>query len=170
MIVRNADLVAPVRTMPDGRPYFGGAGANELNPDGGAGIYVLDNTSEGYNFNVTAQLRKAFAFGLSASCGLQLHPGQEQPEVHRDRERAVAEPAGAGRSQPARAQLTPSSASGTASWAAPRTSSPGRRAFRTSVGLFVEVAEGNRFAGAGGNRYSFVYSGDVNGDGWSATT
>jgi hypothetical protein len=36
---------------------------------------------------------------------------------------------------------------------------------RTSIGLFVEVAEGNRFAGAGGNRYSFIYSGDVNGDG-----
>ena len=29
----------------------------------------------------------------------------------------------------------------------------------------MEVAEGNRFAGAGGNRYSFIYSGDVNGDG-----
>ena len=36
---------------------------------------------------------------------------------------------------------------------------------RTQIGLFVEVAEGNRFAGAGGNRYSFIYSGDVNGDG-----
>jgi hypothetical protein len=31
--------------------------------------------------------------------------------------------------------------------------------------VFVEVAQGNRFAGAGGNRYSFIYSGDVNGDG-----
>jgi hypothetical protein len=29
----------------------------------------------------------------------------------------------------------------------------------------VEIAEGNRFTGAGGNRYSFIYSGDVNGDG-----
>ncbi|HYC34082.1 MAG TPA: hypothetical protein VEB59_17450, partial [Gemmatimonadales bacterium] len=36
---------------------------------------------------------------------------------------------------------------------------------RTSIGLFLEVAQGNRFAGAGGNRYSFIYSGDVNGDG-----
>ena len=36
---------------------------------------------------------------------------------------------------------------------------------RTSVGLFLEIAEGNRFAGAGGNRYSFIYAGDVNGDG-----
>jgi hypothetical protein len=31
--------------------------------------------------------------------------------------------------------------------------------------VFGEIAEGNRFAGAGGNRYSFVYAGDVNGDG-----
>lgn len=37
--------------------------------------------------------------------------------------------------------------------------------YKTSVGGFVEIAEGNRFAGAGGNRYSFIYSGDVNGDG-----
>jgi len=29
----------------------------------------------------------------------------------------------------------------------------------------MEMAEGNSFAGAGGNRYSFIYSGDVNGDG-----
>jgi hypothetical protein len=36
---------------------------------------------------------------------------------------------------------------------------------RTQIGVFVEVAEGNRFSGAGGNRYSFIYSGDVNGDG-----
>ncbi|NIP15305.1 MAG: hypothetical protein GWM88_11535, partial [Pseudomonadales bacterium] len=42
--MRNADLVAPVRTLSDGRPYYGGFGSNELNPDGGAGIYVIDNT------------------------------------------------------------------------------------------------------------------------------
>ncbi|MDH5588917.1 MAG: carboxypeptidase regulatory-like domain-containing protein, partial [Gemmatimonadota bacterium] len=63
--MRNADLVRPVRTLADGRPYYGGFGANELNADGGAGIYVIDNTSEGYNFNVTAQLRKAFESGLA---------------------------------------------------------------------------------------------------------
>ncbi|HYC30777.1 MAG TPA: TonB-dependent receptor, partial [Gemmatimonadales bacterium] len=67
--VRNADLVAPVGTLADGRPYYGGAGNNELNPDGGAGIYVLDNTDEGHNFNITAQLRKTFDFGLSAVLG-----------------------------------------------------------------------------------------------------
>ena len=37
--------------------------------------------------------------------------------------------------------------------------------FATSIGLFFEVAEGNRFITTGGNRYSFIYAGDVNGDG-----
>ncbi|MDH5588730.1 MAG: hypothetical protein OEZ37_01655, partial [Gemmatimonadota bacterium] len=32
-------------------------------------------------------------------------------------------------------------------------------------GVFMEMAEGNRFTAAGGNRYSFIYAGDVNGDG-----
>jgi hypothetical protein len=34
------------------------------------------------------------------------------------------------------------------------------------VGAFLEIAQGNTFLGAGGNRYSFTYSGDVNGDGF----
>ena len=29
--MRNADLVKPIRNLADGRPYFGGVGANELN-------------------------------------------------------------------------------------------------------------------------------------------
>src|SRR2546422_8052806 len=66
--MRNADLRAPVGNLPapDGRPYFGGAGNNSLNPSlAGGGIYVLDNTSDGHSINVTAQLRKNFASGLS---------------------------------------------------------------------------------------------------------
>jgi len=37
--------------------------------------------------------------------------------------------------------------------------------FRTQVGAFLEIAEGNRFSSTSTNRYSFIYSGDVNGDG-----
>ena len=40
--VRNADLVKPVRYLPDGRPYYGGSGNNELNVDPnntGNGVY-----------------------------------------------------------------------------------------------------------------------------------
>src|SRR5207247_2053078 len=72
IIMRNADLRAPVGNLPapDGRPYFGGAGNNSLNPSlAGGGIYVLDNTSDGHSINVTAQLRKNFASGLSTRLG-----------------------------------------------------------------------------------------------------
>jgi len=35
----------------------------------------------------------------------------------------------------------------------------------TNVGLFFEMGEGNQYVYSGGNRYSFTYGGDVNGDG-----
>ena len=35
----------------------------------------------------------------------------------------------------------------------------------STFGLFFEMGEGNRYIYSGGNRYSFTYSGDVNGDG-----
>lgn len=69
VFMRNADLVAPRRTMPDGRPYYGGFGNNELNPDGGAGIYVIDNTNEGYSFNLTAQLRGRLGSAVETMLG-----------------------------------------------------------------------------------------------------
>jgi len=50
-------------------PGWKRSGGSELNADGGAGIYVLDNTSEGRSFNVTTQLRKNFASGFSTSIG-----------------------------------------------------------------------------------------------------
>jgi len=164
VIVRNADLVAPVRTMPDGRPYFGGAGANELNPDGGAGIYVLDNTSEGYNFNVTAQLRKVFEFGLNASVAYSYT--QAKNNLKSTEIASVLWQSQPVQGDPNRPELAYSEFGqrhrivGSATYI-----KPWSERFRTSIGLFVEVAEGNRFAGSGGNRYSFIYSGDVNGDG-----
>jgi hypothetical protein len=164
VFVRNADLVAPVRTLPDGRPFYGGFGANELNPDGGAGIYVIDNTSDGYNFNATAQLRKSFDFGLGATLGYSFTQAknalksteiasvlwQNQP-VQGDPNNPEVSYSEFGQRHRIVAGATYSKA-----W------SP---SLRTQIGLFLEVAEGNRFAGAGGNRYSFIYSGDVNGDG-----
>ncbi|MEL7170779.1 MAG: hypothetical protein AAGN64_15655 [Bacteroidota bacterium] len=39
--------------------------------------------------------------------------------------------------------------------------------FTTQLGVFATVAKGNQYLYAGGNRYSFVYSGDVNGDGFA---
>jgi hypothetical protein len=164
VFVRNADLVAQVRTLPDGRPYYGGAGANELNPDGGAGIYVLDNTSEGHNFNITAQLRKSFDFGLSATLGYSFTEAKNN--LKSTEIASVLWQNQPVQGDPNNPELAPSEfgqkhrivggATYVKSWS---------RSLRTSVGLFLEVSQGNRFAGAGGNRYSFIYSGDINGDG-----
>ena len=167
VFVRNADLVAPVRTLPDGRPFYGavnGNGANELTPDFGAGIYVIENTSLGYSFNLTGQLRKQFRFGLGTSLAYSytkaentlrsteiasalfgLNATQGNPNI------PVSAPSEFGQ----RHRII-----GAATYAKQWNST-----FRTQVGVFVEVAEGNRFAGAPANRYSFTYGGDVNGDG-----
>jgi hypothetical protein len=162
--VRNADLVAPVGTLADGRPYFGGAGNNELNPDGGAGIYVLDNTDEGHNFNITAQLRKSFDFGLSA---LVAYSYTEAENNLKSTEIASVlwqnQPV---QGDPNNPELAPSEFGQKHRIVAGATYvKPWSDRFKTSIGLFLEVAQGNRFAGAGGNRYSFIYSGDINGDG-----
>ena len=164
VFMRNADLVAPTRTLPDGRPYYGGAGANELNSDGGAGIYVIDNTDEGYSFNITAQLRKAL--GTSASVGLGYSFTDAKNNLKSTEIASVLWQNQPVQGDPNKPELSFSEfgqrhrivgdATYTKTWS-PR--------YRTQVGAFFEVAEGNRFAGAGGNRYSFIYSGDVNGDG-----
>jgi hypothetical protein len=164
VFMRNADLVAPTRTLSDGRPYYGGAGANELNSDGGAGIYVIDNTDEGYSFNVTAQLRKAL--GTSASVGLGYSFTDAKNNLKSTEIASVLWQNQPVQGDPNKPELSFSEfgqrhrivgdATYTKTWSS---------RYRTQVGAFFEVAEGNRFAGAGGNRYSFIYSGDVNGDG-----
>src|SRR5437899_12569410 len=165
--MRNADLRAPVGNLPapDGRPYFGGAGNNSLNPSlAGGGIYVLDNTSDGHSINVTAQLRKNFASGLSTSLGYSFTDARnnlkstEIASVLWQNEPVKGDPNNPelGPSEFGQRHRIIGSATYSKAW------SP---SFKTHIGMFVEVAEGNSFAGAGGNRYSFLYSGDVNGDG-----
>ncbi len=169
IFMRNADLVEPVRSLPapDGRPFFGGAanGANELNPDGGAGVYVIDNTSDGWNLNVTAQLRKLFDFGLSTSLSYSF---TEARNKHKTTEIAsVLFQENPVQGDPNRPELSfaefgqrhriVGGANYRHQWS---------NNLATSFGLFLEVAEGNAFLN-GGNRFSVLYSGDVNGDGFS---
>ena len=168
VIVRNADLVSPVRFLPiDGRPYYGGTGANELNsffPGSGEGVYVIDNTSDGYNFNATAQLRKQFDFGLNTMLSYTFLIAKSQMKSTEIASVLFAENPVKG--DPNRPELSYSEF-GTRH----RIIGGGTYSVRwsdnlaTHFGLFIEVAEGNRFAGAGGNRYSYTYAGDVNGDG-----
>ena len=162
--MRNADLVKPVRTLRDGRPYFGGGAAAELNPDGAAGIYVIDNTDEGSNFNVTAQLRKTFSENASASLAYSYNSAKNN--LKSTEIASVLWQNQPVQGDPNNPELSYSEFGqrhriiGTAfvgkTW---------NRSLRTQFGVYMEVAEGNRFSGSGGNRYSFIYSGDVNGDG-----
>jgi hypothetical protein len=156
--------VAPVRTLPDGRPYYGGSGNNELNPDGGAGIYVIDNTNEGHSLNLTAQLRKNFSSGLAT--GLSYSFTEAKNNLKSTEIASVLWQNQPVQGNPNKPELSFSefgnrhrivgNATYTKRWSS---------SLATHFGLFLEVADGNRFAGAGGNRYSFIYSGDVNGDG-----
>ncbi|HAB52527.1 MAG TPA: TonB-dependent receptor, partial [Ignavibacteriales bacterium] len=165
--VRNADLVKPLRFLPDGRPYFGGAGANELNVDpnnGGNGVYVIDNSSEGYNYSITAQLRKSFDFGLSSFLSytfLQAKSLLKSTEIA-----SVLFAENPVKGDPNNPELSYSEFGNRHRFVAGGSyRHEWSENWATSLGLFIEVAEGNRFEGAGGNRYSYLYAGDVNGDG-----
>ncbi len=168
VVVRNADLRTPVRTLADGRPYYGGFGFSELNqafPFEGAGVYVIDNSSEGYNYNVTAQLRKTFESGFSASLAYtfleakSLLKSTEIASVLFSESPVQGDPNDPqlGYSEFGSRHRIIGSAMYGIDWS--------ERA-STQLGLFFEIAEGNTFLGAGGNRYSYTYSGDVNGDGF----
>lgn len=165
--VRNADLRTPLRTLPDGRPFFGAVndnGAWELNSDFGAGIYVIDNKNDGYSFNVTGQLRKIFSRDADVSLGYSFNLAKnslkstEIASVLWQNQPVQGDPNKPELSYSEFGQRHRFIGSGSYSrqWSS---------RLRTQVGVFAELAEGNRFAGSGGNRYSFLYSGDVNGDG-----
>lgn len=164
VFMRNADLAREKRRLADGRPFYGGFGANELNADGGAGIYVIDNSSDGYNLNITGQLRKTFsavAQGMISYSYTQAKNRLKSTEIA-----SVLWQNQPIQGDPNNPELSYSefghrhrvigAATYTLNWS---------NRISTNLGLFVEAAEGNRFAGAGGNRYSFIYAGDVNGDG-----
>ncbi|MDX1429959.1 MAG: hypothetical protein R3282_06710, partial [Rhodothermales bacterium] len=168
VVVRNADLAEPVRTLSDGRPYYGGFGFNELNqafPFEGAGVYVIDNSDEGYNYSVSAQLRKQFPSGLSANLAYtylqakSLLKSTEIASVLFSESPTEGDPNNPqlGFSEFGNRHRIIGSATYSHTWS---------ETFKTQFGLFLEITEGNTFLGAGGNRYSFTYSGDVNGDGF----
>jgi hypothetical protein len=164
--MQNMDLPAEtdVGTLADGRPNYAGQRNNADPAFLGRSIYVLSNTDEGRNYNITLQLRKAWESGLgiglsyayldatntlkSTEIASVLWGGQPttgNPNL------PIASPSEFGQ----RHRIV---ATGTYNqrWS---------DLLRTSFGLFWEVAEGGAFFAGGGNRYSHIYSGDVNGDG-----
>ncbi len=162
--MQNMDLPVATASLADGRPNYQGQ-RNNADPNFlGRSIYVLSNTDEGRNYNITLQLRKMFESGL----GLGLsYAYLDATNTLKSTEIASVLWGG-----------QPTTGNPNLPIAAPSefgqrhrivaTGTYGKRwsdLLRTSFGLFWEVAEGNSFRGGGGNRYSFLYSGDVNGDG-----
>lgn len=162
--VRNANLGPAVRTLGDGRPYYNG-GQNDPALFGG-GAYVIDNTDDGYNFSVTAQFRKQFESGLYTSLS---YTYLEAKNVMASTEIASvlwqSNPTAGYSNRP---ELGWSQFGLKHRIVGGLTHKHAWNDFTsTTVGVFLEVAQGNSFAGAGGNRYSFTVAGDVNGDGMS---
>ncbi|MCJ7552860.1 MAG: hypothetical protein MUO34_03150, partial [Ignavibacteriaceae bacterium] len=159
--VRNANLGKPVGTLNDGRPYFN----NSISDTGfGGGAYIIDNNDKGYSLNITAQLRKVFEFGLFTTLSYSFTEAKntmtttEIAQYVYEGNPVQGDPNNPelGYSQFGQRHRIIGGATYKHNW---------NSSFATSFGLFLEVAEGNRFITTGGNRYSFIYSGDVNGDG-----
>lgn len=178
IVMRNADLVTPVRTLPiDGRPYFGGPGSNKLNPDFGGGVFVLDNKSDGHFFNFTAQFSKQFITGLHTFLSYNLLDASgplDLPETAVDTQLLSQMGARAsllweqnpiqgdpnnprsGFSEFGNQHRFSLAATFSRHWSG---------SFATHIGLFAQLAKGARSTATVRSRFSYTYLGDVNGDG-----
>ncbi|MFC1527343.1 carboxypeptidase regulatory-like domain-containing protein [Candidatus Neomarinimicrobiota bacterium] len=161
--MRNANLDKHVRKLNDGRPYYGDSPNIEGGNPGG-GVYVIDNTNEGYNLTITAQVRKVYDWGLNTSLAytyLKAKNNLKSTEIA-----SVLWSSQPVQGDPNNPEIGWSEFGnrhriiGTTNYTHDWNSS-----HSTNIGVFFEVAEGNRYTYNGGNRYSFTYAGDVNGDG-----
>jgi len=159
--VRNANLGSPTGTLNDGRDFFGGPLADTAFT---GGAFIIDNNDEGSTLNITAQLRKLFNFGLSTTLSYNFTEAKntmtttEIAQFVYEGNPVQGDPNNPelGYSQFGQRHRIIGGATYKHRW---------NNTLATSFGLFFEVAEGNRFITTGGNRYSFIYAGDVNGDG-----
>lgn len=166
VFVRNPNLADPVGVIPgpDGRPRWDPAN-NRLNaiPTGGD-VYVLDNTDEGYDVSFTTQLRKTFAPGLMGTIAYNFNEAKNKLT---STEIAFALWQGNA------IQGNPNNFDDSFSEFGHRHRIVGSANYRhrwtdvfaTSFGLFFEAAQGGFYTAGRRSRFSFVYGGDVNGDG-----
>lgn len=161
--VRNANLGLPQRTLADGRPYYGGAVA-DTTQGLDAGAYVIDNSDKGYNFNITLQLKKQFKNNLTTSLAYSYL-------ISKNIMTTTEIAATLHQSNPVKGD--PNNPELSYSQFGQKHRIIGGATYKhkwndnmaTTFGVFMEAAEGNMFTTSGGNRYSFIYAGDVNGDG-----
>ena len=161
IVIRNANLGKPVRTIPiDGRPFFGGGVADVNAP----GVYVLDNSNDGHNVNFTAQLQKTFDFGLNTSLAYSFLEAKNQITSTE-----IAQFFFEG--NPVQGDPNKPDVSFSEFGNRHRIVGGGTYSHRwskgivTHFGLFVEVAQGAVSTAGAKSRFSYTYAGDVNGDG-----
>ena len=150
---RNANLQAPSSTLPDGRGYYS---VNQINAAIN-GAYVLDNTDKGYSMFLTAQLQKSFDFGLNLMAAYTY-------------------------SQTKDATSNPGSVASSAFNGNPTQNNPNQPSLSysgfdqphklvASIGYKIDYLKSFSsainilYVGSQGNRYSYTYGGDLNGDG-----
>jgi len=170
---RDANLNDPIKTVDgDGRPQF----AATIAPNPGAttdangnglwgrrinqnivNAYVLDNTNKGYQYSLTAQLQKSFKKDFYASVG---YTYTDSRDVN----------GGTG------SQASTTSYATVQSFNVPVAGYSSNLAmhrvvasasYKKSYGKYFATTISGIFQGSSGNRFSYTYSGDLNGDGAS---
>jgi hypothetical protein len=166
VFVRNPNLADPVGVIPgpDGRVRYNPA-ANRLNAiSSGGDTYVLDNTSDGYDISLTAQVRKTLPGGIQSSLAYNFNQAENKLS---STEIAFAlwqlNPV---EGNPNNFDTAPSefghrhrivgSANKRFTWS---------DRLATSFGVYLEAAQGGFYTAGRRSRFSYTYAGDLNGDG-----
>lgn len=155
MMVRNYGLKPPTATLQttfDSRPIYGPDDRNDF----GNNAYVFTNTNVGYSFNASVQIQRNWANGLFTRIGYNFLDAQDASSIEAEISSDAYDrnPAFGNVNQ---AVLAPSlygnrhRVVGTAY----KTFEYGNN-FATTVAVFFQYAKGGRF--------SYTYSGDINGD------
>ncbi len=166
VVVRNADLTRVERRLPgpDNRPYFGGPGNNKLNTDFAGGVFVLDNSSKGHSLNITAQASHVFSPKLKTQLGYNYSVVKSQLNSNGLARSLWAENPVQGDPNDPEVSFTEfgrkhrliGSATYSKRWSE-RTA--------THIGFVFEAGDGDAALTTNRSRFSYVYAGDVNGDG-----
>ncbi len=161
VIAKNVNLSAPTGTSTlDGRPLFpdvtGGSAAVNSRV---TGAYVLDNTNEGYEVTMTGELKKSFDFGLDAQASYTFTEAKNKlTSTEIAQVLFQGNPVSTDPNNPSLG-FSEFGLKHRIVAAANYRFEEGFGGFgtATTVGVFGEIARGDRF--------SYVYGGDFNGDG-----
>lgn len=165
VFIRNANLRDPVGTLAgDGRPLYGANGAarqiygndRRLNGDVGQAL-VLDNTSKGYQWSITAQLQKSFNRNFNVSAAYTYTDAKEVNPATGTTAGSIfnSQVNVAGANNPGLSYANTRTPHRVIAYGTYRIEF--KEHFGTTIGLTYE--------GRSGGSFSYTYNGDINSDG-----